>query len=60
MSSRFNKIISVRLRTEELRAIKKVVRFARDDLNLEVYNSEGHFIRCAILKLLRDNLKRLN
>lgn len=49
-----NKKTNLRLREYDLEMIEQIV--SRDRLK---YENESHFIRCAILKLLREEAKRL-
>jgi len=50
----FDERISLRLRKDTLKLIDKIV--TRDNIS---YDSEAHFIRCAVLKLVRDEVDRL-
>ena len=47
--------IDVRIRKDDLKIISKIVRADEGDR----YDNESHFIRCAVLKLIREERKRL-
>lgn len=49
-----DKAITFRLRIEEYDEIKEILYNSKD-----IYESESHFIRCAILRLVRDERRRL-
>jgi len=49
----FNDRTDFRLREEESKLITKVIL-----LNNEKYNSASHFIRCAVKRLLDEELKK--
>jgi len=46
----FKGIKSIRLSDEQAKQVHLVV-----NLNPEIYGSASHFVRCAIIKLLREN-----
>lgn len=50
----FDDRVDIRIRRDECRLITKIVRH-----DSERYDNESHFIRCAVLKLIREERKRL-
>jgi len=46
---------SFRIRKDDFSVVKKICR-----ADSERYDNESHFIRCAVLKLLREESARLN
>lgn len=52
----FDEVITVRLKKSDLKDIEKILKKDTDDR----YDSQSHFIRCAIRKQLRMDFERLN
>lgn len=50
----FDTSIHVRIRSSDRQAINEIVHQSQD-----IYDNEGHFIRCAIIKLINADTKRL-
>ena len=54
----FDETITIRIISEEKEKIKKILKKNRD-----LYFNESHFVRCSIIKLLREydnNGRRIN
>lgn len=49
----FDEDVKLRLAKRELKEIKRLVRVSTDVDNCPKYDSESHFIRCSILRLIR-------
>lgn len=50
----FQTIVNFRIRKEDLKLVKKICR-----ANKKKYDSESHFFRAAVLKLMREERARL-
>ena len=50
----FEEVIALRLKKEDKKVIKKIVRQSKD-----LYDSPSHFIRCAVRRLIREEERRL-
>jgi len=55
----FNKRMSFRLFGDELGKLQKVVRYASVDGWERKYESDSHFVRCAVIRLIREELSLL-
>lgn len=53
---KLSKVINIRIRDMEQKQIKAIVNEALDNTNQKKYESESHFGRCAILRLIREEL----
>lgn len=51
---RFEKDINFRIKKSDLAMIKKIV--SKDD---ETYSDVSHYCRCAVIRLIREDKKRL-
>ena len=51
----FEEHINIRIKHEHRKIIAKILNKDKEDL----YDSESHFIRCAIIKLIREERQRL-
>ena len=51
MNFKFNEVINIRLYSDEVKSINKIIGLKR---NRDKYGSKSHFIRCAIIKLIRE------
>lgn len=49
-------IVSVRLFDPELEACLKVIRHARINKTFKKYENLSHFIRCAVMRLVREEM----
>lgn len=56
---KFEKIITIRLFNKEFQKIKHIIDTVRFDDGFNKYDSESHFIRCAIITLLREEYKKI-
>lgn len=56
---RFQERIMFRLFKLESRQIRNIVNNSRDSYGFRLYESTSHFIRCAVMKLVREELKKL-
>ena len=50
----FDDKTDIRIREEDLLRIEEIVN------NNELYTSKSHFVRCAVLKLMREEEKKRN
>lgn len=45
----FDDVTILRVKVEDKKKMKKIIK-----KNHDIFNNESHFVRCAIIKLLRD------
>lgn len=45
-----------RLFHEEKERVKRVVKYAKDQYGQKKYDNEGHFFRCATIRLIKHEL----
>jgi hypothetical protein len=51
----FEEHLNIRIKKDDRKQIRRILK--KDDSDL--YDSEGHFVRCAIRKLIREERQRL-
>jgi|TARA_Y100000310_G_scaffold126314_1_gene125153 hypothetical protein len=53
---KLEKNVNFRLFLEENRKVKQIVKTAKDSLGYKKYFSESHFYRCAVIRLIKEEL----
>jgi len=53
-NDRFNELIPIRIRDDEVKAINKIISKSKGK-----YESRSHFVRCAVIKLIREESKSI-
>lgn len=46
-----------RLFKTEKKRVSKIIKLAKDDAGEKRYNDNSHFVRCAVMRLLREEEK---
>jgi len=48
----FEKAVQIRLKEEDLEKLEKCITELKDEFGLTKYQSQSHFLRCAMIRLL--------